>query len=58
MSTAPERPEADLGLAGGKGIGIIFRRDKILKKVKEKELIEAFWHEVETLVRDREGGSG
>ncbi len=45
-----EAREADLGLAGGKGVGIIFRGEKILKKVKEDELLDAFWKEVEGLV--------
>ena len=47
-----EAREADLGLAGGKGVGIIFKGEKILKKVKEDELLDAFWHEVETLLED------
>lgn len=48
-----EAREADLGLAGGKGVGIIFKGEKILKKVKEDELLDAFWHEVETIIKDR-----
>ncbi len=45
-----EAREADLGLAGGKGVGIIFKGEKILKKVKEDELLEAFWKEVQALI--------
>lgn len=41
-----EAREADLGIAGGKGVGIIFKGEKILKKVKESELLEEFWKEV------------
>ena len=48
-----EAREADLGLAGGKGVGIIFRGEKILKKVREEELLETFWKEVETLIDSR-----
>ncbi len=48
-----EAREADLGLAGGKGVGIIFRHGKIVRKVREKDLLQTFWDEVENLVRER-----
>ncbi len=48
-----EAREADLGLAGGKGVGIIFKGEKILKKVKENELLDAFWKEVEALLKEK-----
>lgn len=49
-----EAKEADIGLAGGKGVGIIFRGEKIIKKVKEEELLEMFWAEVLKIVNERE----
>ncbi len=48
-----EAREADIGIAGGKGVGIIFRHGKIIKKVKEDRLFEAFWQEVEALLQTR-----
>ncbi len=48
-----EAREADIGLAGGKGVGIIFRGEKILKKVKEENLLEAFWDEVEHMLSNK-----
>jgi (E)-4-hydroxy-3-methylbut-2-enyl-diphosphate synthase len=48
-----EAREADLGIAGGKGVGIIFKGEKIIKKVKESELLEEFWKEVEGLLREK-----
>ncbi len=45
-----EAREADIGLAGGKGVGLIFKGDRLLKKVPEQELLETFWAEVERLV--------
>lgn len=36
-----EAREADFGIAGGRGQGIVFARGKIIKTVKEKELISA-----------------
>ncbi len=36
-----EAKEADIGLAGGKGVGIIFKKGQLLRKVPEADLIEA-----------------
>lgn len=47
-----EAKEADLGIAGGKGIGIIFREGKIIKKVKEDELLSSFFKEIENFLKD------
>ena len=41
-----EAREADIGIAGGKGEGLIFKKGQILKKVKEDELFDAFMAEV------------
>lgn len=47
-----EAREADIGVAGGKGTGIIFRGEKILRKVKEDDLLEEFWKEVEKVEKE------
>lgn len=44
-----EAREADIGIAGGNGEGLIFRKGKIIKKVKEEELVEALLEEIEKL---------
>ena len=44
-----EAREADIGIAGGKGEGIIFRKGEILRKVKEEELIDALMEEINNL---------
>ena len=41
-----EAREADIGIAGGKGEGLIFKKGEIVKKVKEDELFDAFMEEV------------
>ncbi|MFH1825030.1 MAG: flavodoxin-dependent (E)-4-hydroxy-3-methylbut-2-enyl-diphosphate synthase [Candidatus Firestonebacteria bacterium] len=41
-----EAKEADLGLAGGKKLGIIFKYGQIIKKVKEKDLVKEFLKEL------------
>ncbi|MCX7874181.1 MAG: flavodoxin-dependent (E)-4-hydroxy-3-methylbut-2-enyl-diphosphate synthase [Caldimicrobium sp.] len=43
---------ADLGIAGGKGVGIIFREGRILKKVKEELLLPTFFQEVEKFLKE------
>ncbi|SFC73701.1 flavodoxin-dependent (E)-4-hydroxy-3-methylbut-2-enyl-diphosphate synthase [Clostridium uliginosum] len=44
-----EAREADIGIAGGKGEGIIFKKGQIIKKVKEEELIDALMDEINNL---------
>lgn len=44
-----EAREADVGIAGGKGFGIIFRKGEILRKVPEDSLVEELLREIETL---------
>jgi len=47
-----EAREADLGMAGGNGQGLIFRKGEIIKKVPENELIEALFTELDKIVRE------
>jgi (E)-4-hydroxy-3-methylbut-2-enyl-diphosphate synthase len=42
-----EAREADFGIAGGKGRGILFKKGKILRTVKEEELLDALLKEIE-----------
>ena len=41
-----EAKEADLGIAGGKGEGLLFRKGEILRKVPEDQLLSALVEEV------------
>ena len=41
-----EAREADVGIAGGKGVGLLFRRGEIIKKVPEAELIDELIAEI------------
>lgn len=47
-----EAREADVGIAGGKGEGLLFRHGKVLRKVPESELADALMVEVEKLVKE------
>lgn len=42
-----EAREADIGIAGGNGVGLIFKKGEIIKKVPEEELLDALMHEIE-----------
>lgn len=39
-----EAREADYGIAGGRGIGLIFRKGAVVKTVKEKELLDELFN--------------
>lgn len=41
-----EAKEADIGIAGGKGVGVIIKKGQIYKKVKEEELLETLREEI------------
>ncbi len=41
-----EAREADLGIAGGDGVGLIFRKGEILRKVPEEKLLDALREEL------------
>ena len=44
-----EAREADIGIAGGKGEGLIFKKGEIIKKVNENELLAALLEEIDRL---------
>lgn len=44
-----EAREADLGIAGGDGCGILFKKGKVLRKVKETDLLDELIFEIEKL---------
>ena len=41
-----EAREADIGIAGGRGVGLIFRKGEIIKKVPEAKLLEELEKEI------------
>ncbi|AVQ45907.1 flavodoxin-dependent (E)-4-hydroxy-3-methylbut-2-enyl-diphosphate synthase [Clostridium botulinum] len=44
-----EAREADIGIAGGKGEGLIFKKGEIIKKVKEEDIIDELIKEIEKM---------
>jgi len=48
-----EAREADVGIAGGKGVGLLFKHGEIVKKFDEKELADVLVKEVEEIIKSR-----
>ena len=46
-----EAREADFGIAGGKGMGLLFRKGEIVANLPEDEMLPALLHEIEEYVR-------
>ena len=51
-----EAREADLGVAAGRGNGMIYREGKAIRRVKEEEIVPALLEEVERFVADKAAG--
>ncbi|TGE35341.1 flavodoxin-dependent (E)-4-hydroxy-3-methylbut-2-enyl-diphosphate synthase [Desulfosporosinus fructosivorans] len=47
-----EAREADFGIAGGKGTGLLFRKGEIVARLPENELLPALLREIEEYVRE------
>jgi (E)-4-hydroxy-3-methylbut-2-enyl-diphosphate synthase len=47
-----EAREADLGIAAGKGKGVIFKRGEIIRHVQESEMVDALMEEIEQWERE------
>ncbi|MDO8950924.1 MAG: flavodoxin-dependent (E)-4-hydroxy-3-methylbut-2-enyl-diphosphate synthase [Actinomycetota bacterium] len=41
-----EARDADVGVASGKGVGLIFRRGEVVRKVAEAEIVDALFEEI------------
>jgi (E)-4-hydroxy-3-methylbut-2-enyl-diphosphate synthase len=52
-----EARAADIGVAGGKGIGLIFRSGEVIRKVPEAEIVSAMREEVERFLADRKAAT-
>jgi (E)-4-hydroxy-3-methylbut-2-enyl-diphosphate synthase len=44
-----EAREADVGIAGGRGVGILFKKGRVIRKVPESELVDALMQEIDHL---------
>ena len=44
-----EARDADIGIAGGKGVGLVFKKGEIIRRVEEKALVSALMEEIERI---------
>jgi len=44
-----EAADADVGLAAGNGVGLIFREGEVVRKVPEAEMVDALMDEIESM---------
>lgn len=44
-----EAKEADIGIAGGNGVGILFKKGELIRKMPENQLVDALMEEIEKL---------
>lgn len=44
-----EAMEADIGIAGGKGVGFLFRKGKKIRKIPENEMVSTLLEEIESI---------
>ncbi|MGH9358805.1 MAG: flavodoxin-dependent (E)-4-hydroxy-3-methylbut-2-enyl-diphosphate synthase [Terriglobia bacterium] len=51
-----EARESDLGVAAGRGNGMIYREGKAIRRVKEEEIVPALLEEIERFVADKTAG--
>ena len=48
-----EAREADVGIAGGKGEGLVFRKGQVIKKVPEASLVNELFYEIDKILVER-----
>lgn len=46
-----EAAEADVGIAGGKHMGLLFKKGKVVRKVKETEFVDALMEEIDRMIK-------
>jgi len=54
-----EAREADIGIAGGRGVGIVFRKGTVIRKIRgEENLLPEFLKEVEIFLKEKRASGG
>jgi len=48
-----EAREADLGIAGGKGVGVLFRKGEIVRRLKEEDIVPVLLKEIDKMVHGK-----
>jgi (E)-4-hydroxy-3-methylbut-2-enyl-diphosphate synthase len=48
-----EAKEADIGIAGGKGVGVLFKKGEVVRKVKEKDFASVLLSEIQEMTGEK-----
>jgi len=48
-----EAKEADVGIAGGKGVGVLFKKGKVGRKVREKDFVPVLLREIYEMTEEK-----
>lgn len=48
-----EAREADVGIAGGNGIGLLFRHGEVIRKIPEAQLVTALLAEIDQMIKEQ-----
>ena len=48
-----EAVEADIGIAGGRHMGLLFKKGQVVRKVREEELVDALMDEIHAMLQER-----
>ena len=55
MLTGPgEAREADIGIAGGIQEGLLFKKGKIIRKIKQNNMVEELKKEINNIIKEKE----
>ena len=49
-----EAAEADIGIAGGRQSGILFKKGKMIRKLREEDFVAVLMEEIETLLKAKD----
>ncbi|SDU45739.1 flavodoxin-dependent (E)-4-hydroxy-3-methylbut-2-enyl-diphosphate synthase [Desulfobacula phenolica] len=53
-----EAKEADIGIAGGYGKGILFKKGKVIRKIDQDELVDQLLSEIDKMIKNSEKVNG
>jgi len=48
-----EAKEADIGIAGGKGTGVLFKKGKVVRKLKERDFVTVLLDEIREMTKEK-----
>ena len=51
-----EAAEADIGIAGGRHTGLLFKKGRVVKKIKEEEFVDSLMDEIDIMIEEMNKG--